>query len=120
VHMDSSCELLSSLQQARHSCEVHCRTEARTEGCRIRLVLLGVRLPGGVCLTEITREPHRWVWLYWEAPRALLGLPPALLTRRRVDLNRVSNTTGAALTHPHPQKQQVHSKLSLRRAVDAV
>jgi hypothetical protein len=57
----------------------------------------------------------------WGGSRALLCLPPALLTRRRVDLNRVDlNTTGAALTHPHPQSSQVHSKVSLRRAVDAV
>jgi hypothetical protein len=64
-----------------------------------------VRLPGGVCLTEITREPHRGVCVYWEAPRALLGLPPALLTRRRVDLNRVATQLGQ-LSHPHPQNSR--------------
>jgi hypothetical protein len=42
-----------------------------------------------------------------------------VIRRRRL------TTTGAALSHPHlradpPSEQQVHSKVSLRRAVDAV
>ena len=73
----SSCELLSSLDPARgsvHSSALpHCEKHQQApSGLTFRDVLLGVRLPGGVCLTEITRELHRWVWLYWEAPRALL------------------------------------------------
>jgi hypothetical protein len=57
-----------------------------------------------------------------EAHRALLYLPPVLT--RGV---RALTTTGlhASLSRTHPQsratlEQQVHSKVSLRRAVDAV
>jgi hypothetical protein len=120
VRMDSSCELLSSLQQARpftlRSALPHRSTE---EGCRIRLVLLGVRLSGGVCLTEITREPSVGMGVLGGSPCTAVT-PTCTAHKAAGGFEPRYNTTGAALTHPHPQSSRLHSKVSLRRAVDAV
>ena len=78
----------------------------------------GLRLSGGVCLTEITREPHRWVWLLVNALKGTtaeggermmkLGntreldqhhLPIKILTRcRRRVHHRIRNTKRLRLT----------------------
>jgi hypothetical protein len=111
--------------------------------------------------TENTREPHRWV--YGEARRALLSLPPALTRRgsngegfsmdtrllgpkwmnglKILSSTRLLVQTNLPTTHQRscrrrltqlgsshtltlranpPSEQQVHSKVSFRRAVDAV
>jgi hypothetical protein len=74
--MDSSCELLSSLDPASrsvHGCEVPCRTlRSISNGGNVQRHASGLRLSGGVRLTERTREAHRWVCVYGEARRALL------------------------------------------------
>ena len=70
--MDSSCELLRSLDPASvsvHCCEVPCRTLLRniSKVVTFRDVLLGF---ASLRRCEITREAHRWVC--GEARRALL------------------------------------------------
>jgi hypothetical protein len=78
--------------------------------------------PEGVLLAEKNRVVgvHRWVWRCEEAHRALLGRPP-VLTRgcgSRIQPGQLSLTR--TLRADPPSEQQVHSKVSLRRAVDAV
>jgi hypothetical protein len=71
--MDSSCELLSSIDPASvsvHCCEVPCRTlRSISKGVTFRDVLLGF---ASLRRCEKTREAHRWVVVYGEARRALL------------------------------------------------
>jgi hypothetical protein len=98
--MDSSCELLSSLDPAWgsvHCCEVPCRTleaSASIKGVTFRDVLLGLASLRG--LSEKTREAHRWVWVNVKARRALLT--PTCTVKERVlkeDLKeRVLNCVG--------------------------
>jgi hypothetical protein len=85
--MDSSCELLSSLDPAWgsvHCCEVPCRTleaSASIKGVTFRDVLLGLASLRG--LSEKTREAHRWVWVNVKARRALLT-PTCTVLKERV------------------------------------
>jgi hypothetical protein len=124
--VDSSCELLSSLDPASgsvHCCKVSCRTArsiSRHQGGDVQRRASG--LSGGVRLTEKTREAHRWMCMYGEARRAMLVTP----TCTGAEKDMVLNASGfcpqlGQLSHTHaPSEQQVHSKVSLRRAVDAV
>jgi hypothetical protein len=74
-----------------------------------------VCVSGGVSLTGKTREAHWWVWMYGEAglhccdSHLHCGQEPVGFDT----LLGSSHTTA-------PSDQQVHSKVSLRRAVDAV
>ena len=81
--MDSSCELLSSLDAASgsvHCCEVPCRAleaSASTMRVTVRDVLLGLASVRG--LTEKTREAHRWVWVYGGSPCTAVTLTCTVL-----------------------------------------
>jgi hypothetical protein len=70
--MDSSCELLSSLDAASgsvHCCQVPCRTARCTskhhQGGGVQRRASGLRLSGGGRLTEKTREAHGWCMRVW-------------------------------------------------------
>ena len=91
-----------------HSCEEPCRTLRSTskhEGDGG--VLLRVSVSPELRLTQSARveEAHRWVGVYGEARCALLRLPPALLTRRRVDHNWAALTPSPHLTSPHSEQE---------------
>jgi hypothetical protein len=113
--MDSSCELLSSQGPASgsvHCCLVPCRTlRSISRGVvQRRASLRGVRL------TDKTQEAYRCVWVHGEARRAAV-------MSTCIDVHDfkpcVLSELGQSPAEP-PSEQQVHSKVSLRRAVDAV
>jgi hypothetical protein len=62
-----------------------------------------------VRLTEKTREPHRWMWVYGEAHRALLCLPP-VQEGERAALGFCRHTTwGSSLTHAPSEQTHLSS-----------
>jgi hypothetical protein len=77
-----------------------------------------------VCLSEKTREASRWVWMFVESRRALVT-PTCTVLDKEAGSNSAFETTGqlshtSTLRADPPSEQQVHSKVSHRRAVDTV
>ena len=80
-----------------------------------------------LCISEGAQKnrvvgAHRWEWGCEEAHRALLYLPPVLPRgcASRIDQNQEQLSHAPTLRADPASEQQVHSKVSLRRAVDAV
>ena len=118
--------LLSSLDPASrfgHCCEVSywtTRSISKHQGGDVQRRASG--LSRNVPLTEKTREAHRWMCMYGEVRRALLVTPICTGAEKEMVLNASGfcPQLGQLSLTPAPSGQQVHSKVSLRRAVDAV
>ena len=66
--------------------------------------------------------PHRELWLHWEPHRALLCLHLCSQEGERAALwtTELGSSLTRTLRADPPSEQQVHSKVSLRRGVNAV
>ena len=91
----------SLLRRALPHSEKHQQARGRRRCASRVCVSPEVRLTQSACV----EEAHRWVGVYGEARRALLRLPPALLTRRRVDHNWAALTPSPHLTSPHSEQE---------------